>query len=221
MKPVFQALVALLVIGAIGALVLSFTLDSMIESNLESTTTKMLDTSVEVENVQVSILDGSGTIDGITIHNPEGFSDNPALSLKQISLKLDVYSLLSDTVVVKNVEVQQPQVYFEQKVSGSNLDALSSNLSGGSSSSVNMVINYLLVQDGSVTLSTEIGGEKSAAKATFDRIELEGVGRQGNNTMEQTLRQVLEPIFKKAARQAVQQGVLQKAKEGLQDLLDG
>jgi hypothetical protein len=220
MKPVFQALVALLAIGAIGALALSFTLDGMIESNLESTTSEMLDTSVEVENVQVSILDGTGTIDGITIHNPEGFSNNPALSLKQISMKLDVYSLLSDTVLVKTVEVQQPQVFFEQKASGSNLDALSGNLSGGSSSSMNMVIEYLLVQDGSVTLSTEIGGDKSV-QATFDRIELEGVGRQGSSTIDQTLRQVLEPILEKAARQAVQQGVLQKAKEGLKDLMDG
>lgn len=220
MKPVFQALVAIIVIAALGALGLSFTMDSIIKSNIESTTSEMLDTSVEVNNVSVSILDGTGTIDGITIRNPEGFSDKPALKLQQISLTLDPYSLLSDTVVVKQVEIQNPQVFYEQKMSGSNLDALSDNLGGGSSSSVNVVVDYLLVQDGRVTLSTEIGGEKSV-EASFDRFELEGVGRQGSNTMDQTMRQVLEPILEKAAQEAVKQGLLNKAKKGLKDLLDG
>ena len=212
MKPVFQALVALIVIAALAALGLSFTMDSIIESNIESTTGTMLDTSVEVNNVSVSILDGTGTIDGITIHNPDGFSDKPALELQQISLALDPYSILSDTVVVKRVEIEDPQVYYEQKVSGSNLDALSGNLGGGSSSSVNMVIDYLMVQDGSVTLSTEIGGNKSV-QASFDRFELEGIGRQGSNTMDQTMRQVLEPILRKAAQEAVKGGLLNKAKD--------
>ena len=220
MKPVFQALVALIVIAALAALGLSFTMDSIIESNIESTTGKMLDTSVEVNNVSVSILDGTGTIDGITIHNPEGFSDKPALELQQISLTLDPYSILSDTVVVKRVEIEDPQVYYEQKVSGSNLDALSGNLGRGSTSSVNMVIDYLLVQDGSVTLSTEIGGKKSV-QASFDRFELEGIGRQGSNTMDETMRQVLEPILRKAAQEAVKGGLLNKAKEELKDIIDG
>lgn len=220
MKPVFQALVALIVIAALAALGLSFTMDSIIESNIESTTGKMLDTSVEVNNVSVSILDGTGTIDGITIHNPKGYSDKPALELQQISLALDPYSILSDTVVVKRVEIEDPRVYYEQKVSGSNLDALSGNLGGGSSSSVNMVIDYLLVQDGSVTLSTEIGGNKSV-QASFDRFELEGIGRQGSNTMDQTMRQVLEPILRKAAQEAVKGGLLNKAKEELKDIIDG
>lgn len=220
MKPVFQALVALIVIAALAALGLSFTMDSIIESNIESTTGKMLDTSVEVNNVSVSILDGTGTIDGITIHNPKGYSDKPALELQQISLALDPYSILSDTVVVKRVEIEDPRVYYEQKVSGSNLDALSGNLGGGSSSSVNMVIDYLLVQDGSVTLSTEIGGNKSV-QASFDRFELEGIGRQGSNTMDQTMRQVLEPILRKAAQEAVKGGLLNKAKEELKNIIDG
>lgn len=72
MKPVFQVLVALIVIFAIGALVLSFSLDGIVKSNLEDTTSEMLDTAVEVNEVGISILDGSGTIDGFIIHNPQG-----------------------------------------------------------------------------------------------------------------------------------------------------
>lgn len=112
MKPVFQALFGLIVLAAIGALIISFSLDRMVASNLESTTSEMLDTSVEVDNVDISILDGKGTIDGFTIHNPKGFSNKPAVKLQQIKLRVDIYSLLSDTIVVKELHIQKPELFF-------------------------------------------------------------------------------------------------------------
>lgn len=220
MKPVFQALFGLIAIAAIGALILSFSIDGIVKSNIESTTSKMLNTSVDVDDVSLSILDGSGTIEGITIHNPEGFSDNPALKLQQISMTVDLYSLLSDTVIVKRIAINKPEVYFEQKASGSNLDALAANLGGSSSTETNLIVDYLLVEDGNVTLTTDIGGEKTA-EASFSRFELKGIGREGNNTMEQTMQQILEPILQKAAREAIKQGLLEKAKDKIKDLLDG
>ncbi len=79
LKPVFQVLFGIIVVGALGALVLSFSIDGMVKSELEDTTAEMMNTSVEVDNVSISLFDGSGTISGITIHNPEGFSERPAV----------------------------------------------------------------------------------------------------------------------------------------------
>lgn len=222
MKKLFQILVGLIAVAAVGGLILSFSLDGMVESAIEDTSSKMLQTTVDVKEVNLSILDGQGTITGITVHNPEGFSDNPALQLQQISMKVKLKSLLSDTVVVEQVEIENPELFFEQKASGSNFDALSSNLNSGSSSSSQtyLVVEYLEVQDGRVTLSTDIGGKKSV-EATIDRFTLEDIGRADTNTMEQTLRQILQPILQKATRQALQQGLLDKAKEKLENLLDG
>lgn len=220
MKPVFQALFAIIVIGAIGALILSLSIDGIVESNIESTTSEMLDTSVDVDNVAISILDGTGTIDGITIHNPKSFSENPAVKLQQIKLKVDIYSLLSDTVIVKEINIQKPELFFEQKVSGSNLTALTEKLGGSSSSETNLIVDYLLVHDGRVTLTTDIGSKKTVT-ATFKKFELEGIGRKGNNTIEQSMRQILEPILERATREAIKQGVMDKAKDAIKDLLDG
>jgi hypothetical protein len=222
MKKLFQILVGLIAVFAVGALILSFSLDGMVESTIEDTSSDMLQTTVDVKEVNLSILDGQGTITGITVHNPEGFSDNPALQLQQISMKVKLKSLLSDTIVVERVEIENPELFFEQKASGSNFDALSSNLNSGSTSSSQtyLVVEYLEVQDGRVTLSTDIGGEKSM-EATIGRFTLEDIGRADSSTMEQTLRQILQPILQKATRQALQQGLLDKAKEKLENLLDG
>lgn len=219
MKPVFQALVAIIVIFAIGALVLSFSLDGIVKSNLESTTSEMLDTPVEVDDVNISILDGSGTIDGITIHNPEGFSNNPAVRLQQINIKIDLSTFLSDTIVVNSIEITQPNLFFEQKMEGNNFNALTGKLDDTESTGINLVIDYLLIEEGQVILTSDIGEEKSV-QGTFDRFELTDLGREGNNTMEQTLKQILEPLLKRAAREAVEQGLLDAAKEKLKDLIE-
>ncbi len=220
MKPVFQALFAIIIIGAIGALALSLSIDGIVKSNIEETTSELMETSVDVDDVSISILDGSGTIDGITIHNPEGFDDKPAVKLQQINLKMKVSSLLSDTVMIEEIRIQKPELYFEQKTSGNNFDALTSNMEASSSSDSNIVIEYLLVENGQITLTANIGEEQSIA-AEFSQIEIEGIGRDGNNSMEQATRQILQPILEKALQEAATEGLIDKAKDALEDFLDG
>jgi len=220
LKPVFQALFAIIIIGVLGALILSLSIDSMVQSSLESTTAEVLNTSVDVEDVSISLLNGSGTIKGFTIHNPDGFSDKPAAKLKEISIKMKVSSLLSDTVIVKEIRVQKPELYYEQKATGSNLDALTDNMGGSSSSDTNLIVDYLLVENGQVTLTADIGSEKSVM-AKFSKIELEGIGRSGSNAMERTIQQILEPVLEKALQEAATQGLMDKAKNALEGMIDG
>lgn len=220
MKPVFQALVALIGIAAVGALIISFGIDGIVKSNIQSTTSEMLETRVEVKDVSISILDGSGTIEGITIHNPKGFSDNPSVKLRQITMKMDLATLLSDTVVINKLHIKKPEVYFEQKVSGNNLAVLSDKLGSSSSSDINVVVDYLLVENGHVTLTTDIGKQKTV-EGEFSKIEIEGIGRKGNNTIEQTLKQILEPILHKAIQEVAKQEVKGQVKEKIQDLIEG
>jgi len=220
MKPVFQVLFGLIAIATIGALILSVSVDGMVKSNIESTTSQMLETSVEVNDVAISILDGSGNIAGVTIHNPEGFSDNPAVKLQQISMKVNLYSLLSDTVIVEEIHIQKPNLYYEQKASGSNLNALTDKLSDSPSSGTSLIVDYLLVENGRIRLTAEIG-EENTVRGDFSKIEIEGIGRSGNNTMEQTIKQILEPILKEAVEEAIKQGLMEKAEEAIEGLLDG
>lgn len=219
LKPVFQVLFGIIVVGAIGALVLSLSIDSTVKSGLEDTTAEMMNTSVDVEDVSISLLDGSGTISGITIHNPEGFSDRPAVKLQEIRIEMNISSLLADTVVANEVHIQTPELYFEQKASGNNFDALTANMDGSSSSDTNLIVDYLLVENGTVMLTTDIG-EGESVKGEFGQIEIEGIGRRGNNTVEQTLRQILEPVLQKALQEAIERGLMDKAKDALKDVLD-
>ena len=220
LKPVFQALFAIIIVGAIGALILSLSLDKIVQSSLESSTSEVLNTSVAIEDVSISLLNGSGTIKGFTIDNPEGFSEKPAAKLELISLKMRLSSFFSDTIIVDEIRIQKPELYFEKKASGNNFDALTENMGGSSSSDTNLIVDYLLVENGKVTLTADIGDRKSVV-AEFSSIEMKGIGRTGNNTMEQTIQQILKPVLEKALQEAATQGLMDKAKEALQDMLNG
>lgn len=221
MKPVFQAFVAIIALAIVASLILSFSLDGVVGSRIESSTSEMLETRVTVDDVSISILDGKGTISGITIQNPEGFSENPAVQLRQISITLDLSSLLSDTIVVNNISIEKPELFFEQKGTENNLNALMNRMGGSSSSGTNVVIDRLLVENGQVRLTADIGNEEQSAEAAFSRIEVEGIGRSGSGTMQQAMREILEPILRSAAREAVEKGLMNRAKEELKDLIDG
>lgn len=219
MEKVFYFLAVLIGIIAIGLIVLSFTIDGIVKSNIEEVGSDMLNTSVEVDDVSISIFDGTGTIDGVAIENPEGFSDSPAMKLQQIHMKIDLSSLLSDTAVVDSIIINQPELFFEQKGTRINLKALTEDMDMSSSGESNLIIDYLLVEDGLVKLSTDVD-KKRSAQVEFEEIELSGIGRSGSNTMKQTIRQVLEPIIERAVQQAIKEGLMEQAKDKLQDLLD-
>lgn len=218
MKKVLSAIGILLGILVIGIVILTYTIDGIVKSNIEDTGSSMLQTTVEVDDVNISLFGGTGTIDGITVHNPEGFADSAAIKLQQIDMKLDLSSLLSDTIVVDSLIIQEPELFFEQTTAGNNLNALTQNIDMESESETRVIIDYLKVNQGLVSASTDIGGERSA-QAEFDQFELTGVGRTESNTMKQTFRQVLEPIIERAAQEALKEGLLDQAKEKLQDLL--
>jgi hypothetical protein len=81
-------------------------------------------------------------------------------------------------------------------------------------------VDYLLVENGQVTLTADIGTQKSVI-AEFSEIEMEGIGRSGNNTMEQTIQQILKPVLEKALQEAAAEGLMDKAKNALEDIIGG
>lgn len=221
MKPVFQALVALICIAAVAALIASYSLDGIVKSQIESSTSRMLETTVTVDDVSVSILDGSGTIEGFRIRNPENFEDGDAMNIGRIRLKLDPYSLLSDTVVVKNLVIEQPHVFLKQKANGdNNLEMLASRFSDSDSESEKfMVIDHVLIEEGEITFSSNIT-EKEEREIVLPKIELTDVGRDESNTIDQAIGKLLKPVIRKAIQQAIKENVLDQLKNEIQDFFN-
>lgn len=221
MKTSIKVLAIALAILFIGLLIFSLILDGIVKSYIEDAGSDMLQTQVKVEDVSLSLLDSKGYIDGIIIENPEGFSDSAAVKLQAITIKLDLMSMLADTMIVDSLIIKEPSVHMEQKLGGNNLKTLQENIGQGSTEkSGGLVIDYLLVEEGTITISTDIGGQRSA-EAELSRFEQENIGRAGSNTVESSIRQILEPLLQRAMREAVKGGLRDEVEDKVKKLLEG
>lgn len=202
-------------------LIMTLSLDGMIRSGIEDNGSELLQTRVTVDNVSVSLFSGSGTINGFTVQNPEEFSDEPALYIQEASMKVDIRSLFSDQIVVNEVIVKNPELFFEQIGVGVNLKKLNDNmdLAFDESSETTLIIEHLVIEDSRVTVSSSLERERTT-EVTLDEFTLNDIGRDGNNTVKQSVRQVLNPLLQKAMEEALKSGVTEQLEDKVRDLFD-
>ena len=79
----------------------------------------------------LSPLNGKGSIRGLTLANPEGFSEGAALALGAIELELLVGSVFEDVIEIDLLRIAQPQIRYETTLRTDNLRALLANLPQG------------------------------------------------------------------------------------------
>ena len=119
--------VILVVLVAVGGLVyfLYSSLDRIVEKSIEHFGSQILGTTVGVSSVEISIASGKGTIRGVHVGNPDGFSPGDAFSLGEITLDIDVASVTGSPVVINEVLIDAPEVHYELNSNGkSNIDSI-------------------------------------------------------------------------------------------------
>lgn len=210
------------IIVLLGAfIILNFTIDGIVKSNIEESGTALFQTQVDVGNVNISLFDGSGEIYDVSVANPEDFSDEPAIEMQEIRIKVDLMSLLSDTILVEDVNITNASLFFEQEGFGINLRQLNQNMNiEAEEDEPAMIIDHLLVDGATVRVSSTIERERTA-EATLESFELNGIGRQGNSTVKQSMQQIMDPLIERAIQEAVSRGLLEQLENKVQDLLGG
>lgn len=210
-----------IIVLAATIIVLSFTIDGIVKSAIEEDGRELFQTAVEVSNVNISIWNGTSEIYGFTISNPDQFSDQPAIELDEIQLKIDLASMFSDTIQIENIRITGAKLFFEQEGFGINLRSLNQNmdLSADEDDAV-IEIEHLVVENATVQVSTKIDRERTV-EANIENIELEGIGRDGNNTLKQSMQQILEPLIERAIQEAMTGGLLQQLENRFKELLGG
>jgi hypothetical protein len=135
------ALVVLLLLLAAGGGVyyLITSLDSLVKSGIETYGSQITGTAVRVSSVRIELRSGRGTIRGLRIANPKGYSSADAFNLGEIILDIAPGSLTAEPVVVDEILIRAPVVLYEADAKGvSNLEVIKKNVSryqGGSSGS--------------------------------------------------------------------------------------
>lgn len=217
--------VGVLVTVVIGAFVfLLSSLDTIVKKVIEDVGSQVTGVKVSVGGVKISLSEGKGSISGLTIANPPGFSSDPAIRLGEIGLTLDTGSVSKNPVVVKDVTIASPFVGYEMASGGSNIDALQKNVKafaakqGGAKSEPakpaskeeekKLVIERLAITGGQVKLAAGgIPGAEGTAK--LGDIVLTNIGKDsGGASSAQVAQKVLDSLVNGALKSATSFGNL-------------
>jgi hypothetical protein len=176
-------------------------LDSIVKSGIEVVGSSVLGTEVTVGSVSVSPLSGSGNITSLRVENPEGFNSPYAFELDQVSVNIDVSTVLSDVIEVESITIVQPAVTYETKITTDNIRSLLDNLSSNDTSESEasstdeagqqIIIRELKILDAQLNFVAAM----VTAPIPLADIELQNIGEEDDSTsVADALRMVLSEL---------------------------
>ncbi len=126
---VFDAIVVLVVVVVI---LVNLFADRAVKIGIETAATKTLNVGVTIDELDLSILRGKLALQNLIIKNPPGYQHDKLLQLKNASIAVDVRSLLSDVVNIKEIKLDGAEVVLEQRgVSGNNIQDVIKSIPSG------------------------------------------------------------------------------------------
>lgn len=195
MKKAAIVLAVLLAVIAGGVYWAYNSLDVIVKVALEHYGPDVAGVTVKVGDVKLSMRDGRGSLKGVEIGNPPGFSAKLAARLGEITVAIDPATLRAPVVRVHEIVIDAPAITYERGKSSTNLDAIQKNIeayvkraeassaSGTESSAIEksvrhkFVIERLAIRGARVTMTNP--GLKGQG-VTFDLpdIELRDIGKR-------------------------------------------
>lgn len=117
--------IVLLVVAVL--LIWSF-LGTVVKQAVETVGSQATGAKVTLDDADIAPLRGYATLTGLTIGNPKGFATDYAIRLGKIHVVLDPSTVMSDTIVIKEVLIDGPEVIYEVDLGGSNIGAIEENV---------------------------------------------------------------------------------------------
>jgi hypothetical protein len=135
-KWIIRGLVAGLVLLLIALLLVGLFLDGIVKKGVETVGPELTKVSIKLDGVKISMLGGSGEINGLVVGNPEGCKTPTAIKLGSASMAIRPLTILSDKFVIRSIRVISPEITIEGSPTKNNLTKIMENVqaaTGGAS----------------------------------------------------------------------------------------
>lgn len=119
-KIILGSIALLAVLLAVAILVVGTHLGGLVKAGMETVGPKVTQTTLTVENVNLSLFAGSVGVQGLVLGNPEGYKSLTSISVSNAAISLAPGSVLSDKIVIHSIEVRAPEITFEGNPLGAN-----------------------------------------------------------------------------------------------------
>jgi len=124
MKKALYAFAILLLLGAAGVYLAFNYIDVIVKVALEHYGPKVTGVSVKVGEVRISPKDGRGSIRGLELGSPAGFSAPRTARFGEVRVALDPATITAPVIVIHELVLEAPQITYERNDKATNLDAI-------------------------------------------------------------------------------------------------
>ncbi|WP_309397829.1 hypothetical protein [Cerasicoccus maritimus] len=221
-----KILIAFLVLIVVGLIALYFSINSIVGGSVTKAFNKfgpeITGTQTYIKSTGVNVFDGTISINGLFIGNPEGFEKPSAMECGEIYIDIEPSSLLSDRIEVNEIKIVAPKFTYDQNLATNNLSKLKSQVDSNMKKyktadetpaetpqepadaeqpSKTLILHKLIVSDGEVDLSVNLALVKANQVLALPEIN-EDFGGKGVTPAEATdyiLSIVLEKVVVVAA----------------------
>lgn len=181
-----------------------FFLGSAVKAGVNEFGPKITLTKVELASASISPVSGDGTLGGLFVGNPKGWSSDKAFYLGQVHVNIEPMSFFRDHVVINEIIIDQPEFVYETRLVSSNIGDLMKNIeqaTGGGDRSPDPAakdgkprkfeVKKFILRNGKVT----VGVGPTAATMSMPPVELTDIGtKEGGVTASQVAFTVMRSV---------------------------
>ncbi len=232
LKIALITIAVLVVLAVVGIFLVARNLNGIVEAAIEKYGSQATGTPVQVQAVNIELKSGQGSVRGLQVANPPGFSNEPIFRLGDISIAIDTGSLTSGLPVVNDIRISNPSFLYQiNQQAGTNLGVIKKNLEQFAAShgagrkaeplakgggQTRLLVKRLTIEGGKGVLDlTAVGGKRE--EATLPPLTMTDVGGRNGITPaalgEAVLAALVKNLEQTAARQGVEQAVRGKIQE--------
>lgn len=222
MKSLIKFLIVIVVIAAVAVAGVTFYLDTIAKKAVEYGGTRALGVSTTVDKLHISPLDGSGSINGLTIVNPKGFGAKNFMKLNRAKIAINLKSITSNIIHISEISLAGLSLNLEQSSQASNAREIMANLpestatakqapaaskekSGSAASNgKKFIVDKLELTDIGVSARLQaMGAQLSDINLTVPQIKLANIGKtQGGLTMPELMQYIVKQVIDAVAHKA-------------------
>lgn len=226
MKKFIKLIIALVVLILIaGGIFFLFVLNAVVRTGVEQGGSHVLKTGVILKEVNLSPFSGRGTLKGLQIKNPEGFTAGNAFTLDNVNVELEPRSLFSDKIVINELVIDGPVITYDRALTKSNIGLIKKNveaLAGAEEKAPSeekpkkkegkqVALKHFVLENGKVRLTSNLVQGK-AVTLSLPRIELNDIGTGDKKaTAAEVVNQVYGAVLAAVVKAVNQSGAVLKA----------
>jgi len=232
-KKIIIGIVLALILAIAGTAVYVLTnLNSIVKAAIEKYGSQATKTAIRVSSVQIKLRSGEGAVLGLKVANPSGFFSPSVITLDDIAVRIEVNSVTSTPIIVDNILISGPEVFYEMKEDGTaNVDILKKNLTPSgpptkeqpqkspAGKEIKLRVRKLVFEKGKVHVRVAKLADKPYI-VDLPRLELTDIGKHGGAAPAEIARIMATALAEETAKAVARTQGERLLRKGAEDLLN-